>query len=412
VKASNTGSNRAGDDAGWIQRQIAAHRPGTSLAQPFYTDPRIFARDLERVFARQWVFAGHVSRLRQPGDYFLFSIGNESIVVARGGNGAIHALFNVCRHRGSRVCLEPQGNKRTLVCPYHAWTYANDGTLLSAPAMPDGFDTTQFSLHRCNVRVVEGLIFVCMGDPPRDTEPAFRDWEKFLKPHGLSQAKIAASMVWQVDANWKLVVENFGECYHCGPAHPEYCAVMAHALPDTHRAKRYVDEFTALTKKWEAKARDAGSLAGRVPEHPGAAHVCVRLPIRDGFLTQSRDGRPVAPLMGSFREYDGGYTGGRLYPANYFVACCDHAVIPRFTPLAPLRTEVEMIWLVREDAVEGKDYDVEKLTWLWKVTTDQDKKIVDNNQAGVNSMAYRPGPYSNTEQGLTQFTVWYLKQIA
>ena len=218
-------------------------------------------------------------------------------------------------------------------------------------------------------------------------------------------------MAWQVNANWKLVVENFAECYHCKPSHPEYCSVMAHAIPDTHRAKKHVDEFANLTAAWGAKAKSLGNLTGRVPRDPNALHVCVRIPIKDGFLTQSRDGKPVAPLMGGFKEYDGGYTGGRLHPANYFVACCDHVVIPRFTPLGPLRTEVEMIWLVREDAVEGMDYDIEKLTWRWKVTTEQDKKIVDNNQAGVGSLAYQSGRYSNAEEGLTRFTTWYLEQI-
>lgn len=394
-----------------IDELIAAHRPGFSLAQPFYSDALIFERDMQRVFQQHWLFVGHVSRLRRQGDFFLFTIGAESIIVVRGKEEQLHALFNVCRHRGSRICLQPQGNRRTLVCPYHAWTYALNGKLLSAPAMPAGFDASEFSLRPCHVRVVEGLIFICMAKKPPEFDSAFRDWEQFLKPHGLARAKIAKSLTWEVNANWKLVVENFGECYHCGPAHPEYCSVMAHALPDTHRARRPVESFAKLTARWEEKARQLGNLAGRVPQDPDAVHVCVRIPIREGFLTQSADGKPVAPLMGSFREYDGGYTGGRIYPVNYFVASCDHAVIPRFTPLGPQRTEVEMIWLVHKDAVENRDYDLQKLTWLWKVTTDQDKKIVDDNQAGVNSLAYRPGPYSMTEQGLTRFTAWYLQQI-
>ncbi|MSU47154.1 MAG: aromatic ring-hydroxylating dioxygenase subunit alpha [Lacunisphaera sp.] len=398
-------------DDDWIADLIAEHRPGFSLAQAFYTDPRIFERDMERVFLRQWVFAGHVSRVRNVGDYFLFTIGNESIAVIRGKDGNVHALFNVCRHRGSRICLEAEGNKRTLVCPYHAWTYATEGKLLAAPAMADGFDSSQFGLHKCHVRVVEGLIFICLGDTPPANEDAFRDWEIFLKPHGLTQAKIGKSMIWQVSANWKLVVENFGECYHCGPTHPEYCSVMAHALPDTHKANKHVGEFADLTAAWEAKAKKLGNLTGRVPHDLNAVHTCVRIPIKEGSLTASRDGRPVAPLMGSFADYDGGYTAGRLYPANYFVACCDHAVIPRFTPLSPQCTEVEMIWLVRGDALERKDYDLKNLTWLWKITTDQDKKIVDDNQAGVNSLAYQPGPYSQTEQGLARYTRWYLDQM-
>lgn len=395
----------------WIDELIAAHRTGYSLAQPFYTDPCIFERDVERVFQRSWVFAGHISRVSNAGDYFLFQIGTESIIVIRGQGGQVHALHNVCRHRGSRVCLAAQGNRRTLVCPYHAWTYATDGRLLSAPAMPEGFDAGQFGLRPCPVKVVEGMIFLSLGEEaPRGFDAAFQNWQMYLQPHGLERAKIAASITWPVKANWKLVVENFGECYHCGPAHPEYCSVMAHAIPDTHKAKKPVDEYATLTAQWESRVKGLGHLAGR-SEEPGGVGVCVRIPIREGFETQSRDGRLVAPLMGDFKESDGGYTGGRIYPLNYFLASCDHAVIPRFTPLAPQLTEVEMIWLVREDAVEGRDYDVGNLTWLWKVTTDQDKKITEDNQAGVNSLAYRPGPYSITEQGLTQFTMWYLNQI-
>lgn len=394
-----------------IEELIRSHRPGWTLAQPFYNSQEVFDRDMERVFMRHWLYVGHVSRVRNPGDYFLFNIGKESIIVIRAKDGKVHALFNVCRHRGSRVCLESSGTAQALVCPYHAWTYAPDGRLLAARSMPEDFNTAEFGLHKCHVRVLEGLIYIHMGKEPSDFEPICRDVETFLKPHELDQAKIAKSLVWRVKANWKLVVENFGECYHCGPAHPEYCSVMAHAVPDGSGAQKHKDEFTAMTAEWEARVKPMGSVTGRIDPVDGGLHSCTRIPIGKGALTQSRDGKPVAPLMGRFKEYDGGYTAGRIYPINYFIALNDHAVIPRFTPIGPLETEVEMLWLVRGDAVEGKDYDVDKLTWIWVVTTDQDKKIVDDNQAGVNSMAYRPGMYSNAEQGLTKFTMWYLEQL-
>jgi Rieske 2Fe-2S family protein len=391
---------------------LAERQPGWSLPQPFYNDPAIFQRDFERIFLKQWIFAGHASRVRDAGDYFLFNIGADSIIIIRGKDGEVHANFNVCRHRGSRLCLEPAGTRQTLVCPYHAWTYAADGRLLSAPAMPDDFNPAEFHLQRCHVRVVEGMIFLCLGKEAPDREPIFRDWERYFQPHGLAQSKIAASMVWQVNANWKLVIENFDECYHCGPAHPEYCSVMAHALPDTHRAKRDVEAFARFRTQWEAENQRRGHVAGPAVHETDLYAVCSRVPIREGFLTQSRDGQPVGPLMGNFKEYDGGWTYGQIYPNNYILALPDHAVIPRFTPLGPQLTEVEMIWLVHPDAVAGKDYQVDRLTWLWRVTTEQDKRIVDDNQAGVNSVAYRPGPYSNTEQGLVRFTNWYIEQIA
>lgn len=399
--------------ADWIEELAAAHRSGWTLARPFYTDPEIFRRDVERIFLRQWVFAGHVSRVRHPGDYFLFQIAGESIIVIRDRDAQVHALYNVCRHRGSRICLEPSGSARALVCPYHAWRYGTDGRLLAAPAMPEGFDPAEFGLRACPVRVVEGLIFICLGPQPVDREAVFRDWERYFKPHRLAEAKIAASRIWRVKANWKLVIENFDECYHCGPAHPEYCSVMAHARPQTHGNPRELEAWHQFLERWSEQARRRGLVAGRI-EHeaePFFFSQCDRWPIREGYKTQSRDGQPVAPLMGEFTEYDGGWTYASFYPVNYCFAFADHAVLPRFTPLEPQLTEVEMTWLVHPQAEAGRDYDPERLTWLWRVTTDQDAKIVEDNQAGVNSLAYQPGPYSNTEPLLTRFTNWYLSQI-
>ena len=393
-----------------IEGLVEAHEPGWCLAREFYNDEGIFARDLQCIFMRHWLFAGHVSRIPRYGDYFLFTIGKESISIIRGKDGGVHALFNVCRHRGSRICLEPSGNARSLVCPYHAWTYSTDGSLLAARAMPEAFDRAEFGLRKCHVRILEGMIYVNLSEEPPDFESFRRDAEVFLKPHGLAEAKIARSIVWKVEANWKLVVENFNECYHCGPTHPEYCSVMAHALPDTSGGEKAMRDFASLTKKWEASAAAMGHPVGKVTS-PDMSYVCGRMPIQEGFLTQSADGKAVAPLMGGFAECDGGVTSCRMYPSNYVIACCDYAILPRFTPVSATHTEVEIAWLVHPDAVEGEDYDVEKLVWLWRVTTEQDKKIVEDNQAGVNSFAYRPGPYSKVEAGLTRFTAWYLQQL-
>jgi len=410
--ASDVSPDRARASGGWLDDLIAAHRPGWSLAQPFYNDPAIFARDMDRVFFRHWIYAGHVARIPKPGDYFLHTIADESIIVTRGAGGQVHALFNVCRHRGSRVCLEDAGHAKALVCPYHAWTYGLDGQLRAAPAMPDGFDRETFGLRRCHVRVVEGMIYISLAPPdqtPPNRDSAFRDIESYFQPHRLAEAKIAATMTWHVRANWKLVVENFNECYHCLHTHPEYCSVMAHATPDSTASPKQREAYNELLAAWESRTRAQGYHTGRID---GDVHVLARIPIKDGFVTQSPDGKPIAPLMGDYRQYDGGLTALRIYPMNYAYGLSDHGVIPRFTPLGPQLTEVEFVWLVHPDAVEGVDYDVERLAWVWKVTTDQDKKIVDDNQSGVNSVAYQPGPYSKVEQGLTRFTAWYLAEIS
>lgn len=398
------------DPEAWVRQLVERSRPGYSLEQPFYTDPDVFALDLERVTFRHWQYAGHVSRLSRPGDYFLYDLAGESLVILRGHDGPVRAFFNVCRHRGSRVCLEEAGTVKKLVCPYHAWVYDTDGRLAACRHMPADFDKSAFGLHPCHVRVVEGLIFVCLADEPPDFEPVFRDIEYFLGPHGLSNAKVCHRSTHRVRANWKLVAENFWECYHCTHTHPEFCAVMSYArAADSESLAREQEAFVA---EWEARARSLGHRTGRSATNGSSAHHAARVPIRPGYVTQSEDGKPVAPLMGSFRHYDGGISAIQAYPLLWFVACNDHAMLSRFTPVGPAETEAELSWLVRADAVEGVDYDVGRVTWLWTRTGAEDWKICEDNQAGVNSRRYRPGPYAPTEAGAQGFVTWYLKQLA
>ncbi len=394
----------------WIKGLIASHRSGWSLEQAFYTDPEIFEREMERIFVQHWLITGHVSRIPKPGDYFVYEISGESIIIIRGHDGQIHALFNVCRHRGSRICMEAAGNVKKFVCPYHSWVYETDGTLLAARHMLEDFDKSQFGLIRCAVRLLEGLIFISLGQAPPDFEPMVRALGPFLKPHGLDHAKVCHRVRYEVKANWKVVAENSWECYHCGTAHREFGSVMSYVA--AMDSKKLAEEDKAFTAQWEAYVSSRGHKTGAVELNSNRWYQCSRVPIRPGFLTQSRDGQPVAPLMGSFTEYDGGVSGCMFYPLSFFVASSDHAVLSRFTPIDPKLTEVELTWLVREDAVEGVDYDLERVTWLWRVTGAQDVKLCENNQAGVDSRRYQSGPYSQVEGEVDRFIQWYLNQIA
>jgi len=395
----------------FVSDLLKQFRTDWSLPQPFYNDPRVFAWDLERIFLKDWLLIDHASRIPRPGDYFLFEVAGESIIVTRGKDGEVHALLNVCRHRGSRVCLEPSGSAQALVCPYHAWSYALDGRLLSARAMPKDFNRKDFGLRRCHVRLVEDLIFISLAAQPPAIEPAFQTWERYLHPHGVKNAKIAHRITWKVKANWKLVLENFLECYHCGPAHPEYCSVMLQALPASGLA-RDAEIYNTYRRQWTERAKAMGTFMEQTNLDTETHCLCARGPIKEGFLSQSRKGVPVAPLMGEFKEYDGGITGCEEGLLNYLIAPNDYFLLPHFTPLTVDTTEMEMIWLVRADAVENVDYRVEDLIWLWKVTTDQDKKLIEDNQAGVNSRGYEPGPLAEVERGLKRFVAGYIKAIS
>lgn len=394
--------------------ELAAKRlPGFTLPQGFYTDAALFEHDLERIFFRHWLLAGHVARLPKPGSYFLYEMGDESLIITRDGNGVVHALWNVCRHRGSRVCGVAEGKANSFACPYHAWTYAPDGRLIGAPSMGDDFDREAYGLKRARVQEAHGLIFLFLGEgEPPDLGPVLKDIDPFLKPYHLAGAKLAVRKTWDIKANWKLVVENFAECYHCGPAHPEYCAVMDHALVDGAPTTARAERFAQQKKEWEAKAQALGHFTGRVVESADGLHTASRIPIGGGRLSQSRTGAPLSLPMGNFKECDGGAMGLRVHPGGYVLGSCDHVIVNRFTPLAVDRTLQEMLWLVHPDAVEGRDYDVEELSWLWRVTTDQDLGIIEDNQRGVSSRVYEPGPYSQAEPGPDRFVRWYLGRVA
>src|SRR5271169_4423861 len=178
--------------SGLMAALAAKARSGYSLDQRFYCDDEVFAADMQQIVNRKWIVAGHVDRVRKKGDYFLFKIGRESIIVIRSDESTISAFYNVCRHRGSLICTEPHGRVTRLTCGYHAWSYGLDGALLAARLMPADFCKKDNGLHRCHVRVFHGLIFVNLSDQaPVDFDATFEDLSPYLDFHGLADAKIA-----------------------------------------------------------------------------------------------------------------------------------------------------------------------------------------------------------------------------
>ena len=337
-----------------IEKLIERQQTGYTLEQPFYTCPEIYKLDIERVVSSQWQYVDHVSRVPNPGDYLVYEIDDESIIIVRGLDGELHAHFNVCRHRCSRICLESSGNVKRLVCPYHAWGYGLDGKLVSARQMPEDFDPAQYSLHACHLEVYEGLMFINLGgETVADFSHIAKNLSPFVKPHGLSRTKVVHQETYPTYANWKLAVENFRECYHCVPSHPEYTAVNAYVRAGYQGDGSYAESVAA----WEEEAQKAGRKTGYHRfSYPPQPHHAWRMPIREGFLTLTKDGTPAGPLLGDFEEYDGAETGAFFGALSYLYIANDHATTFRFTPLSATYTEVVLTWLVHEDAVEGEDY--------------------------------------------------------
>ncbi len=392
-----------------IDRLIRAHVTGSGLARGFYMEAGVFPRDMERIFRRHWHCAGHASQIAKPGDFFVIDFEQEQVVLARDAAGEVHAFLNVCRHRGARVCNARSGNTRYFVCPYHAWTYRLDGSLKAARYMPPGFSAEAHGLRRIHVRVVEGLIFISFSERPLDFGIAADLLHASLGPYGWAGAKIAHRESYQLAANWKLAVENYLECYHCAPAHPEYS--------QTHALEQPGERIVELNTKMEERTRALGveMLAGSnhwqnsAAGHEAASYM--RYALYEGVATGSADGALLAPLMGDFTQSDGGVTSIHVGGSSFFACYVDHGVIYRFVPRSWQTTDMELIWLVRADAVEGRDYDLEKLTWLWKVTTDEDKQIIEYTAAGVRSHYFKPGPLAPMEYNELRFVRWYLDEL-
>ena len=402
-----------------MQRLAANTREGYSFDQEFYASDAVFKADMDQIISQKWILAGHVSKIPNKGDYFLFKIGGEQIIIIRENAENVRAFFNVCRHRGSTICQAESGNAPRLVCPYHAWTFGLDGRLISARLMPEDFDKADNGLNVCHIRVFYGLIFINMSkDEPVDFDATFGDMEAILEYHGIADARIAHAGSYPTTANWKLVVENFFECYHCVPSHPEFCSMHAPesivavgAGPSSGPADA-IASFAPKLKAWEDSAAALGRPIGTIDDPPSSSHLRLMMQRmnKQGWAAETQDGTAPAPLMGNRSVPDGGRIHLSFSPFSQIVADDHFAILFLFTPRSALESDVEMIWLVDGRATEA-EVDIEKMIWGYHATTTQDKIITENNQAGIMSSRYRPGRYSDQEGSLIKFQLWYLNQF-
>ena len=389
---------------------IASQKPGWALDQRFYTDPEIYQLELDRIVTRNWILAGHASQIPDAGDYLVFSLANESAIIVRAKDGRVRAFANVCRHRGSLVCLENRGNKRKFECPYHGWTYDLDGKLIAARSMQGGFNKEEYGLHPVSLKLLGGLVFVCFCDDPPSLEGAQRNLAEPMAMFDFENLKVAASKTYPIAANWKLAIENYQECYHCATAHPEYAKTHTLML-DPQKRDRIQGPMRQRMAACGLKDIEHDFIDTYAkPGEQGYGYS--RTALFEGYKTGSRDGEPVAPLLGELKDYDGGASDFTLGPFTFFLAYSDHVVGYVFSPVDHRNCQCKIHWFVRNDAVEGKDYDRDELMWLWDVTTHADEKIIVNNWQGVNSRYYRPGPFSGMERMERRYIEWLLQELS
>ena len=449
-------------------------KEGTTIPAEYYLEEKHYLNDERYLKDHFWFLVDHEKRIPKPGDFFLFQFGRgESVIITRDPSGTVRGFHNVCRHRGSRLCLHDedlpsesgsggkrpdanfsvvqlgsQGNTPVFRCPYHAWSYDLTGRLVSTPANGDapGFDRAQHGLHPAHVRTMEGFIYVSFAENP----PDFDTWmgigggaalRQLCEGCGTAQLKVAARRSLPTKANWKLVIENFIECYHCQPSHTNsYVRAYWHGDETLSPAqvKRIEDEIgghgheagdfkEALRRRETGRDRLMGAASGAMAAGGTSAsqqQSYLTQHWRPGYLTASLDGKHVAPLLPGVKErvhYPGvtgrAYTrrqGGSGFSTSGIIILDDYAFSYRFTPRDVRLTDVEMVYLVHPDAVEGKDYDVDHMLGLWFNTLREDRWVVENNHTGLCSGWYnRKGgqPYMLTEGGPAAFMRWYMRDV-
>ena len=388
---------------------ISKYQGSQSLPRQFYTSETVYKMDIQHYWNHSWIWVGHINQIPNVGDFFVFDYGYESVIIARDKNDSVNAFLNVCRHRGSRVCIEKSGNTRLFVCPYHAWTYELNGSLRAAREMEDDFNTAEYSLKKVNLRIFHGLIFICVADNSPNIDEGLLQLEPLVEPFEFENLKIVHSANYPVAANWKLALENYMECYHCAPAHLEYS--RSHSLKDPSSAN--IELKNCMLKKSMDVGLSGEELHINLLESNNVEmdFYFSRYPLFQGYKTGSKSGEKLAPLLGRLKDFDGGTSDIQIGILNNFLSYSDHVIGYRFIPRSLQITDIEVIWMVREDAEEGKDYNLEDLTWLWHCTSQDDERIIALNQKGVNSNHYVPGPLSNMEWGIKAFHAGYLKQL-
>jgi Rieske 2Fe-2S family protein len=388
-------------DLAWAAEQFDARRDGHTLPQGLYLDPRAHQFDMAAIYGQSWLMAGFECELPGPGNYLAMTVGTWPVLITRGRDGQVKAFHNSCRHRGSILCQSGHGKAARLVCPYHHWTYDLNGSLLAAGRMGPGFRKAEHSLRPIAIECIAGAIFICLAEDPPSIADFAAKFSAYAAPHNFKEAKLAASAVLIENANWKLVMENARECYHCPTGHTE----LGLSFPvDMSRHFETRDDHRKL-----AFASRMESLG--LPQAPaeGDWWQISRFALNEGAVSISLDGQHLSkPLMIDQNDGNLGSMRWAIDPHLFGHATADHVFMFSCMPVSATETHVFSKWLVHKDAVEGVDYHIDQLTELWTRTNDQDKWLAENNHRGVNSPGYTPGPYSEDAETLAaRFTDWY-----
>jgi len=400
---------------------LDSRRPGYALPGAFFTDDALYGAELEGIFARHWLFVASEPEIPEAGDYRTYQVGPYPIFILRQDDGSIAAFHNTCRHRGARILQQDSGVAGTkLVCPYHRWSYDTSGRVIGCGDIGECNNTQGLRLQPVHLRVLSGLIFVCLAEePPDDFGDMARQMSAYLEPHALPRAKVARQIDLIEEGNWKLTMENNRECFHCG-GHPELLRSLFHFIGDFTEDSLSDEERVAYRRYEVARARAletwgrAGVPWERIELLHGrpTAFRTERLVLEGAGESMTLDSKAACKrLLGSFKEAALGTLHFHLQPNAWFHFLGDHIITFSVIPLSRARTLVRTTWLVHAEAEEGKDYDVNNLTGVWEATNAQDAAFVAETQRGVTSPRYVPGPLGSAEFMVDYFHRWYVERM-
>jgi glycine betaine catabolism A len=360
-----------------------------TLSGSYYTDPDVFAREQQAIFEGDWLCVARSGDLGAPGQFQTVQAGRESVLVVRQRDGGLRAFLNVCRHRGARVCADESGQVgRYLRCPYHAWSYDLDGRLAAAPnlaRMPD-VDRSERGLVAVAAREWLGYVWVCLAEAP----PSFEERAmgavsgrlgtlEAIEAYRLDELAVGRRIVYDVAANWKLIVENFMECYHCSSIHPELVSVLPE-FAGGYAAQYYVGHGAAFADRAAGFTVDGSSGFDRLP--------------------------------GLADEQDRKYYAITIRPQVFINLVPDHAILHRMTPLGPDRTTVICDWLFAPEVIASGS-DVSASVELFDRVNRQDFEACARTQPSMSSRAYRHGGVLvPSEHHLSDFHSWLRARLA
>jgi Rieske 2Fe-2S family protein len=343
-----------------------------TLPREAYVSPEFFSRERERIFFREWFCAGREDEVPRSGDYLALDVAGESILVVRDEDAALHAFYNVCRHRGSQLVMTTERSGGSFAgairCPYHSWTYELDGRLRTAPFLEQGPDIerSELSLHPVDVDTWAGFLFVRLS--PDANAITLREQlgpvPERLARYPLGELRSVKRLGYEIAANWKVMLENYNECYHCGPVHPELCAI--------------VPAFKmggGSDLDW-----DRG-----IPHRPGA-------------FTFTRSGTTSrAPFPGLDDDEKTRHKGELIYPNFLLSLAADHVAAFTVWPHGPANTTILCDFLFHPAEIAKPDFDPSDAVDFWDLVNRQDWRICESVQRGMSSRPFEFGYYAPME---------------